>query len=291
MSVLSFLVPWHPSPTVVVVTVVVAWLYVRGCRRTSVSPGAQVSFWVGLVILYVGWHTQLDYYAERQFFMHRIQQALLRDVGPLVIALGAPRRILQAGLPQWVQQRVLPPLARSRLLRAGWRLLTRPVVNILLYGGLEWFWLQPTVHFYAMLDIHLYHAMNWSMTLDGLLFWSLVLDPRPSPPARLAPIVRLMLAAAVMPLEMAPGVLLTFATKDYYPLYALCGRAFQGVSAHQDQSLGGLIIWIPGSFITLIGAMVALYNLFYSPGATAALPEEPAGHAPAGPPAAGANST
>jgi hypothetical protein len=35
---------------------------------------------------------------------------------------------------------------------------------------------QPPVHVRAVLDLQLYALMNWSMVLDGVLFWCLVLD-------------------------------------------------------------------------------------------------------------------
>lgn len=264
MTWLSLLVPWHPSPTLVIVMVGTSWLYVRGCRAGAApTAGRRVAFWGGLVLLYLAWHTQLDYYAERQFFMHRIQQLVLRDVGPFLIAVSAPWPVLIAGWPRRWRWAALQRLAHSRPARIAGRVLTNPLLNGIAYVGLEWFWLIPSVHFMAMLDFKVYRVMNWSMVVEGLSFWSLVLDTRPSPPARVAPGYRLLMAAVVMPFEMAPGILLSFATTNLYPLYELCGRAFAGISTHEDQSVGGLIIWIVGSAVNLVGAMVALYFGFF----------------------------
>ena len=49
-----------------------------------------------------------------------------------------------------------------------------------------------------MIDPRLYLLMNASMFLDGLLFWSLVLDPRPQPPARVSFATRFVMAVVVM---------------------------------------------------------------------------------------------
>ena len=40
-----------------------------------------------------------------------------------------------------------------------------------LFVGLIYLWLVPTVHFRAMIDPDLYAVMNWSMVIvDGILF-------------------------------------------------------------------------------------------------------------------------
>ncbi len=54
----------------------------------------------------------------------------------------------------------------------------------MLFVGTFFFWLIPAVHFRAMIDARLFTIMNWTMVVEGILFWCLVLDPRPSPPAR-----------------------------------------------------------------------------------------------------------
>ncbi|HVU36513.1 MAG TPA: cytochrome c oxidase assembly protein [Opitutaceae bacterium] len=263
MNWLSLLIPWRPSPTIVAITIATAWLFIRGCRRQPVSVARQLGFWAGLAVLYAALHTWLDYYSEREFFIGRVQQLALHDFGPFLLALAAPGAVLWAGVPERWRVRWLEPIRQARLTGKLGRVMTHPAAVGIIYVGLGWFWLLPYVHFYAMLDVFLYRLMNWSMVCAGLLFWSLVLDLRKSPPARLSAGVRLALIAAIMPLQMAPGILLTFSTTNFYPLYDLCGRAFSGINFHEDQTIGGLIIWIPGSMMNLVGALTALYLGFF----------------------------
>ncbi len=84
-----------------------------------------------------------------------------------------------------------------------------------------------------MIDVRLYAVMNWSMVLDGILFWCLVLDPRPKPPARVSFGVRAALAFAVMFPQIALGAVITFAQRDLYPYYDLCGRLFPSLGRAQ----------------------------------------------------------
>ncbi len=259
MNWLSWLVPWQPSPTVAVTTLVVAALYIRGCRARREPILRQVGFWLGLVLIYGALHTRLDYYAQREFFIHQIQETVLHHLGPFLIALAWPGATLLAGVPAAWRERWLAPLLASRPVRASLNLLLHPVVNGALFVGLTWFWLLPPVDFYAGLDIRIYRAMNWSMTLSGLLFWCLALDPRASPPARIKPGARILLIAAVMPPQVASGALISLAGQNLYPIYDLCGRAFATISSHNDQVLGGLILWIPSVMMHIAGALVAMY--------------------------------
>jgi putative membrane protein len=99
--------------------------------------------------------------------------------------------------------------------------------------------------------------MNFSMAIDGLLFWWLVLDHRPRPPARLSPGVRVLAALAVILPQILLGAYLSFTSTDLYPIYSLCGRAFAGIPAITDQHIGGLILWIPASMMSVIAALIA----------------------------------
>lgn len=262
MHWLSFLVPWLPSPTVIVATLVLAGLYLRGTRRIEVPVLRQLSFWLGLALVYGAMHTQLDYYAEREFFIHRLQHMVLHHLGPFFLVLAWPGPALYAGLPERCKHREMRSFPGARALFVLWRALTGPVVTGVLFVGLIWLWLIPSIHFYAMIDVRLYRIMNWSMLLDGVLFWFLTLDPRPNPPARLPRGARVILLAAVIPPQVASGALITFATKNLYPIYELCGRALAGVSAHNDQAIGGLILWVPSTMMSLIGVLIAMYWWF-----------------------------
>lgn len=258
----SLLVPWLPSPTVVLATLGAAGLYVRGCQRVTVPWYRRALFWTGLATLYLALHTRLDYYAERQFFLHAAQQTLLHHLGPFLIALAWPGPALSAGWPDGRLREAGFRLIRSRPWQRAMAAFAHPLVNGGLFVGLAWLWLVPAVHFYAMLDVSLYRAMNWSMTVNGLFFWHLVLDPRPAPPARMRPGARVLLLAAVMPPQMLTGALITFATHNIYPLYELCGRSLGGMDSLTDQALGGLILWIPTKMMTALAGVIVLTHWY-----------------------------
>ncbi|MDE2304843.1 MAG: cytochrome c oxidase assembly protein [Gammaproteobacteria bacterium] len=258
MSWLAWLAPWEFSPTVIVTIGLAAGLYLRGQMRIRCGFWRPFAFWVGLALVYAALHTRLDYYAEREFFVHRLQHLLLHHLGPFLIMLSSPGPVMRAGLPLAWRTRLWRRALAQPALRLALDLLLNPWVASILFFGIIYFWLWPSLHFIAMLDWRLYRVMNWSVTIDGLLFWWLVLDRRPKPPARLAPGVRILISLIVALPQILVGAYVTFTRHDLYPLYDLCGRAFPSISAMRSQRIGGLILWIPSAMMSVIGALVAL---------------------------------
>jgi putative membrane protein len=223
-----------------------------------VSIPRRISFWFGLVALYIALHTRLDYFFEHEFFMHRAQHLVLHHLGPFFIALSYPGAALRAGIPFSWRQRFVRPALETPVVRKLLDVVMHPVVAVTLFVGLIYFWLMSPIHFMAMLDWRLYRVMNWSMVIDGLLFWWLVLDPRPAPPARLSPGKRVLVVIAAIPPQIMLGAFIFFTPRELYPIYSICGRAFTWLSPMRDQQIGGLLLWIPGSMMSVIGALLAL---------------------------------
>jgi putative membrane protein len=259
MNLLSWLIPWDFSPTAIAVIGAATCLYVRGARRRPREFWRQLSFWTGMLLIYAALQTRLDYYAEREFFVHRLQHLVLHHLGPFLVMLAIPGPALRSGLPlRW-------RCSWNRLMRFGpvhilSSVLLNPWVAAFLFFGVIGLWLWPPLHFLAMLDWRMYRLMNWSVTVDGFLFWWIVLDRRPKPPARLAPGARIVVSLAVALPQILMGAYVTFTRTDLYPIYALCGRAFAGISAHQSQTIGGLVLWVPSAMMSVVGALIALRN-------------------------------
>ena len=60
--------------------------------------------------------------------------------------------------------------------------------------------------------------------------------------------------------QILVGAIVTFSSRDLYPIFTLCGRAF-ALSPALDQSLGGLIMWVPAAVLEAIGGLMALRHL------------------------------
>jgi putative membrane protein len=247
--------PWDFAPLQFLSTWLALWWFTRGMLA---SPAAErppvwrtVCFVVGLLSIYAVLQTRFDYLAQHMFFLHRAQHIVMHHLGPMLIVLAWPGAVLKHGMP-----RPLARLSEARWLTRSVHMIQQPLLAAVLFVGLIYFWLLPAVHFRAMIDLNLYAIMNWSMVVDGILFWSLVLDPRPSPPARISFLARGGLALGVMFPQILLGAVIAFSGQDLYGFYEFCGRIYPSIGALRDQTFGGLIIWIPGAMMSVVGLLL-----------------------------------
>jgi putative membrane protein len=214
------------------------------------------AFLIGVTLIYGTLQTRFVYYSQHMFFLNRLQHLGMHHLGPFLIALGWPGQTIARGMPAFARR-----LTTASLVRRVLRIIQMPMVAGVLFVGLIWFWLQPDIHFDAMISPPLYMVMNLSMVIDGLLFWFFVLDPRPTPPARHSYAIRLLTCILVAFPQLLMGARLTFGLAPLYSYYDLCGRLFPSVSALLDQHLGGIVVWIPSSMMSSAAFMLILNNI------------------------------
>jgi len=220
--------------------------------------GRTLSFFLGLLLVYGVMQTYVDYISQHMFWVHRVQHLVLHHLGPFLIMLAVPHEVLGQGLPQRLREGLLLPLWRSRPVRLLYRLVQNPLVSPLLFVGLIYLWLTPSIHFDAMLSSSRYQLMNWSMLVDGLLFWWLVLDPRP-PHAHgsLGYPARIVMLWAIMLPQIAIGTHIALSKTVLYDVYSVCGRAWP-VSPLVDQITGGVVTWIPAAMMSVLAIVLVL---------------------------------
>jgi putative membrane protein len=252
--------PWEFSWSWFLATTLALWWYFRGILRLPKAErpaGWRTACYVaGVLSIYAVLQTRFEYLAEHMFFLNRVQHVVMHHMGPFMIAIAWPGEVLARGMPQVVRR-----LTGLRPLRKVVDVLQQPAIASFLFVGLVAFWLIPAVHFRAMIDYKLYQTMNWSMVVDGLLFWVLVLDPRPKPPARVSFGGRVAMTLVVVPPQIAIGALIAFTPYDIYSFYAWCGRIYPAVGALGDQQIGGLNIWIPPAMMSG-AALLLVVNAF-----------------------------
>lgn len=93
------------------------------------------------------------------------------------------------------------------------------------------------------------------------MYWNLILDRRPKPPAALSPGGRVLSPVITMVPQMIAGAVITFTEYDLYPIFDLCGRAIPGMSAVTDQAIGGLTMWVLAGFVEVFGLLYALSTM------------------------------
>ena len=266
MSLLDYLLPYDFSPLTILSYMLVMGFYGVGLIRMPEQdrPGSLriFAFTLGVLICYAVMQTRFDYYAQYMFFVHRGQHLILHHIGPILIALSNPLPVMRFWFekisPGW--RRTLRPLG------CVYQILQQPFIALFLFVGLIYFWLWPSIHFDAMLSRDLYWVMNWSMLLDGLLFWWLIFDPRP--PAITSSLGygrRMLVLAAAGVLQMFLGAWIVFSRDMVYDVYEVCGRAWP-LDPEVDQLLGGMLTYIPPAMMSILGILLMLRRAMHQDG-------------------------
>lgn len=274
-SELPFWAPFDFSWVEFLAAALSVWWYLRGVARTAPAerprPWRRGVFLTGVAVIYAVVQTHFDYLAQHEFFLNRVQHIFMHHLGPYLIALSWPGAMLIRGMPAPFRR-----IGELRVLRGVIGFVQQPVVAALLFVGLIYFFLIPSVQFVAMIDPRLYALMNWLMIGDGLLFWWLVLDPRPKQECGWAYGTRMVLPFAVMFPQIGLGAYIVFGPSGLYKYYELCGRLFPTISASYDQQLGGMVAWIPAGMMSAVGFVTVLNALrLYEDSLPDVEPDEP----------------
>jgi putative membrane protein len=254
--------PWDFSwPAFLAAGFVLVW-FVRGLHRTATGvrmpPWRCWCFLIGFASVYAVLLTRFEYIAQHMFFLNRLQHAVLHHLGPFLMALSWPGATIARGMPTALRR-----CCESAPVRLLLRPFRQPLVAVVLFEGLLFFWLIPPITFRAMFDWRLYEIMNASMVIDGLLFWFLVLDPRPCPLAPIGFFTRLCLSFLIIFPQIGLGTAIELAQHDLYPSFSLCGRVFPNIGPLIDQQIGGLVLWVPASMMSAIAAVLIMGRMFH----------------------------
>ena len=158
--------PWDFSWPEFLGTAFPFWWFLRGLALTPPqarpAPARRAAFLLGLGLIYAVLQTRFDYMAQHMFFLNRIQHVVMHHLGPILIALAGAGPTVKRGMPAWARR-----LVESRPLGAVLRVLQQPVIAVLFFVRLFYFWLVPAVHFRAMLDAgdELEHGLGWRALL------------------------------------------------------------------------------------------------------------------------------
>lgn len=256
---LPFWMPWEFSWPIYLATGLVLGWFFHGLKMLPKEQHPPlwrlVCFGVGVASFWIVLQTRIDYYAQHMFFVHRAAHFVLHHFGAFFIALGMSGPVLFAGMPNF-----LKPLVKARPVQAAVSFLQHPVMAPFLFVALLYLWLIPQIHTRVMLDAHIYEFMNWTMAINGVMFWAVVLDSRARPPARMSHLMRALMILVIELPQMVLGAILSLTERDIYPVYTICGRVMN-MTALNDQHYGGLIIWLPGTLTSFAAMIVVLVTM------------------------------
>jgi putative membrane protein len=245
---------WTLDPGVLIGVAAVGGAYSARWWRVRSGPSprraAEAPVWrlccmlASLSIAMIALISPVDALADQLFFMHMVQHMLLLDLVPILAILSLTKVILR-------------PVTRSlRDLESRAGVLAHPAFAVVLYVSVIWAWHIPAAYDLALRHPVVHVLEHVSFLIAGSLYWWHLLSPIRSR-MRLRGMGPVVYMASTKVLVGALGMGLAFAPAALYSYYVHHARVW-GISAHDDQSIAGLIMAVEQSLVMGI-ALVVLF--------------------------------
>ncbi len=265
----AILTSWRFAPGMMCLFALAAILYLRGwgmLHRQSprrFTPERRAAYLAGLAAMWIALASPLDAFSNFLLEAHMVQHLLLILIAPTLILMGQPVLPILRGLPRSILKDGLGPFLRWRALRRIGRFLTHPLVAWSALTGAIVFWHIPRWFELALRSSTWHGVEHACFFYAAILFWWPVVQVWPSRPQwpRWMLIPYLVFADIV---NTALSAWLVFSTHVVYQTYALAPK-LDGISAIDDQSVAGAIMWVPGSLAYLIPALVLTMQALNGP--------------------------
>ncbi|MDA1258018.1 MAG: cytochrome c oxidase assembly protein [Chloroflexi bacterium] len=254
-------------------TVVLGFLlgaYIFGVYRLNSRAGAgntaPISIWritltlLGFSALTFSLIGPADVLAEDQFFLHMIQHLLLTLVAAPLLLIASPVAVYLWSLPSDVRYTIAGSLARRGKTGRLIRKLTYPKAAMAIYVLTMYTWHVPVMYEAAIHNEALHYLEHFMFFGAAILFWWPIAGPAPVRSQLTYP-QRLLYTMLALTPSAALGALITLVGSTLYEHYEATPLHW-GLDAGEDQSLGGLIMWVPGNFV-LVGAATVLFFKWY----------------------------
>lgn len=205
-------------------------------RGHPVRRVKQLLFYSGLAVLVLAFVSPIDSLGEsRLLFAHMIQHILIAEVGALLVVAGLTGSILRPIL-------ALPYIGELRV-------LAHPLVALPVWALTLYLWHLPALYQAALTSDALHAFQHMSFFATGAMMWAALLEPLPGP-AWFGAGPKAAYVAVVRFSEAILANIFVWASKPFYPFYAEQERVW-GISAIGDQNIGGGIMMVYGTVLTL----------------------------------------
>jgi putative membrane protein len=246
---------WSFEAGVVIPLLMSAILYSLGIARMRTKlRNADIFYfaggWLALVLALV---SPIHKWGSVLFSAHMTQHEILMLVAAPLLVLGRPLVPFLWALPRNVAKS-LGRFSNGRAWQSIWQTISNPFFAWLVHAIVLWSWHAPAL-FEATLKNEFVHALQHaSFLFSALLFWWALLHGRQRALGFGLAVLYMFTTALHSGLL---GALLTFAKTVWYPSYVEQTSAW-GLTALEDQQIGGLIMWIPAGLV-YIAAALALF--------------------------------
>lgn len=245
------------------------WLVRRqaiAAARQPLATGRRLSaYWSGLILIALALMSPIDVFSSQLFIMHMIQHLLLVMLAPPLLWLANPFPFVLWGIPAPFRKQSGRFLAQSSPVRRVLKAATPPGLAWLAFVAIYWGWHDPNLYDAALRSDFVHDLEHLTFFGGAMLFWWRVTGATPQLHGKFSLAARAVYAISFVPPNMLAGMAIVFAGEPLYTYYTAVPRVW-GISVMQDQQWGGFIMWVPGSMMYIVAALVLLFRLFQNDG-------------------------
>jgi cytochrome c oxidase assembly factor CtaG len=246
---------WTLDPGPLAAIAIGVFVYVRRFRRARAEAGGRgagpiqaIAFAASMLALLAAMVSPIDRLGEDYLFSaHMAQHILLGDIAPLLLLLALSRVIMR------------PATRRFSRLERRMGALASPPAFIALWLALVYFWHVPALYDAALRDPAVHALEHTCFFAAGLAVWWPLIQPVPMR-RRLTGVQPLMYIFAAKVGLAALGIYLAWSQSLAYDYYAGVPRIW-GLSAIEDQNVGGAIMLVEQSIVLVIVMVVLLVRM------------------------------
>jgi putative membrane protein len=261
----TIFVEWTPpivlTGTLIIVALIYTrgWLAIRKTRPGQFPPLRLVSFVVGLAVIWLATASPLDGFADVLLSAHMVEHLLLMSFAPPLLLLAYPVVPLLRGVPRAITVPMLGPLFRAGVLRRLGRTLTSPTVAWLAMNLAFLSWHVPVAYDFALEHERWHEFEHLCFLGTSILFWWPVIRPWPTQESQRGWLLLVYLVMADL-VNTVLSAVLAFCDRPVYPYYLREPSPFH-FSPLSDQRTGAVAMWVIGSLVFLIPALVITVRL------------------------------
>ncbi len=227
------------------------WLRLRSKQAKLANGWRLASYYGGLLTLAIALMSGIDTFQTQLFFIHMIQHFLLVMIAPILLFLANPMPFILWAIPSPERRQIGRLLTQNSRFRRWLVAVTASGLVWLVYSINLILWHDPSPYNSAITNEFLHDMEHLSFFLTGMALWWHIIDAAPKFHKRRTYAMRLGLIVATYFGNLVLGVAITMSPDLIYTHYKTVPRIWVE-SAHRDQTIGGLVMWLPGGMMYLL---------------------------------------
>lgn len=267
----AVLTSWNLRPEVIFILGTMLTLYLVGWVKLrllnqSRRKGAEIattwrliSYLLGIICVVLALLSPIETLSGQFFFMHMIQHLLMMMFAPPLLLVANPFPMVIWGLPsRWRIDIGRLLFTKKSPVRRVLTQITKPGIGLVSYFIFLWGWHDPNMYNWTLQNGVVHDIEHVTFFLPAMLSWWGITGAAPYFHKKLNFTVRIALALISLPANMATGVIIAMSPYVIYTYYETVPFRLWNMSVLFDQTLGGAIMWVPGSMMYVLAIIILL---------------------------------